>query len=249
MSNHVLLNNVDHGDLKIITDRSAAYGDNVICTGVFAFEFRRLQQDYPIVFRHDRQADIFEPAALLGFKDKENLFLTEQGWDADYIPLSIERQPFLIGFHNAGTSNTQQRDMVVHIDMDHPRVNRDKGEMVFMPHGGNSPYLQRICSVLDAIHQGNEYNKGFSAVLQRLELLEPFTLKMELDDYSKHELAGFHTINEERFKKLSDKQLGELHRSGYLEHIYTAMASLPNLVSLIDRKNRKSGHNSLTDAT
>ncbi len=30
MSNHVLLNNVDHKDLRVIATRSAEYGDNVM---------------------------------------------------------------------------------------------------------------------------------------------------------------------------------------------------------------------------
>ncbi len=35
MSKHVLLNNVDHKDLRMVTTRSAEYGDNVMLAATF----------------------------------------------------------------------------------------------------------------------------------------------------------------------------------------------------------------------
>ena len=45
MANHVLLDNVAHSKLRIITDRAERYGDDVICTAVFPIEFRKLQPE------------------------------------------------------------------------------------------------------------------------------------------------------------------------------------------------------------
>jgi len=36
----------------------------------------------------------FEPSALLGFQPQENLFFVDGRWDAAYVPLQIQRQPF-----------------------------------------------------------------------------------------------------------------------------------------------------------
>ena len=41
-------------------------------------------------------------------------------WQASYIPLSMERQPFLIGFQDRDVDGVPQRVPVVHVDMDHP---------------------------------------------------------------------------------------------------------------------------------
>lgn len=230
MSNHALLNNVDHKDLRVITTRGAEYGDNVMLALTFPSEFRNLQAHYPIVFRKNAQAQ-FEPVALLGFKDGQNLFLTKQGWDATYIPLTIERQPFLIGF-------SADRQPLVHIDLDNPRVSRDQGEPVFREFGGNTEFLERMSSVLLAIHDGLASNEPFIGALLQHELLESFALDIQLNDGSQNRLAGFYTINEERLLDLNGAVLERLNRAGHLQAIYMAIASLSNFRALIERMNK-----------
>jgi hypothetical protein len=97
MANTVLLNNVDHQQVRVITRRAADYGDGVMYAVTFPSEFRSVQAHYPIVFRKTSDGSAFQPIALFGFQEGQNLFLDAQGWDASYIPLAIERQPFLIG--------------------------------------------------------------------------------------------------------------------------------------------------------
>ena len=87
MTNHVLLNNVDHKDLKVITTRSAEFGDDKKCAITFCWEFRSIQAHYPIFFTKDAETGEFASVAMFGFEDKENLFLNDTGWDASYIPL------------------------------------------------------------------------------------------------------------------------------------------------------------------
>lgn len=230
MSNHALLNNRDHKDLRVITTRSAEYGDNIMLAMTFAGEFRNLQAHYPIVFRKNAQGQ-FEPVALLGFKDGQNLFLTEQGWDATYIPLTIERQPFLIGF-------SADRQPMMHIDLDSPRVSRDRGEPVFREFGGNTEFLERMSSVLLAIHQGLADNEPFIGALLQYELLESFVFDIQLNDGSHNRLAGFYTISEERLLNLNGAVLERLNRAGHLQAIYMAIASLSNFRALIERMNK-----------
>jgi hypothetical protein len=200
MANHVLLNNIDHKNLKIITERSASYGDQVMSAITFPMEFRNLQSHYPIVFRKDAKTDDFHPVALFGFEKNENLFLTDDGWDSAYIPLTMECQAFLIGFQSSKTDAEIQA--VVHIDMDNPRVNQERGQAVFLEHGGNSEYLRRISSSLKFIHHGCEQLKPFIAMLQEHQLLEPFAADIKLDDGSDNRLIGFYTINEEKLDRL-----------------------------------------------
>ncbi|AVR94538.1 SapC family protein [Pseudoduganella armeniaca] len=229
MPNPVLLNNVQHKDLHIATERSAALGDNVMFATTFPAEFRTLQAYYPIVFRKTDDGTSFEPVALFGFQQGENLFLGEGGWDAPEVPLMIERQPFLIG--------RQGEELMVHVDLDHPRAGRT-GEAVFLPHGGVTEYLERINSVLLTIHQGMQSLPGFVEALLRHELLEGFTFDIELDDGSQNRLAGFYTIHEERLAALDGAALARLHQAGYLQAVYMAIASLSQFRALIGRKNR-----------
>lgn len=229
MPNPVLLNNVQHKDLRVLTERSAALGDDVMFALTFPAEFRTLQAHYPIVFRKSDDATSFEPVALFGFEQGENLFLKYAGWDAAEVPLLVERQPFLIG--------RDGDELLVHIDVDHPRVGTHEGEPLFLEYGGITPYLERINSVLLTIHQGLQTVPGFIGALLEHDLLESFVFDIELDDGSQNRLAGFYTIHEERLAALDGAALGRLHRSGYLQPIYMVIASMSQFRALIARKN------------
>jgi hypothetical protein len=229
MPNPVLLNNIDHKDLRVITRRGAAYGDQLMAVPTFPSEFRDVQACYPIVFHKTTDGLGFEPLALFGFHDGENLFLKDERWDAPYIPMMVERQPFLIGIN--GT------ELMLNVDLDHPRVNRSEGEEVFKPHGGTTDYLDRANSLLFAIHEGMQGLPGFLQALLDNELLESFTLDVQLDDGSQNRLIGFYTINEDRLQTLGGDAIVKLHQAGHLQAIYLILASLSNFRMLIDRKN------------
>ena len=229
MTRSVLLNNLDHRDLRVITTRGARYGDNVMLAITFPAEFRNLQAYYPIVLRKTSQGQ-FEPVALLGFQERQNLFLDKDGWNATYLPLTIERLPFLIGIADA--------QPMIHVDLDSPRISRIEGEPLFREHGGNTDFLERMNSVLLAIHQGIAGTAPFIAALLEHELLESFVFDIQLADGSQNRLAGFYTINEERLGGLQGAVLDRLHRAGHLQAIYMIVASLSNFRALIERMNK-----------
>lgn len=229
MARHVQLNNIDHRDLRIDTRRTAALGDGVAFAATFPAEFRDLQAHYPIVFRKDAQG-VLSPMALLGFQEGHNLFLDGERWDAAYLPLAIERQPFLIG-RGGG-------DITVHVDLDSPRVRTGAGEALFREQGGNTDYLDRIASVLLTLHNGLQRVPAFVDALLAHDLLESFVLDVELDDGSVNRLTGYYVINEERLRALDAAALGDLHAAGHLEPVFMAVASVSHFRGLIDRMNR-----------
>ncbi len=75
MANHVLLNSEDHRTLRITSAHGADLGDAVMSSLVVPSEFRRVQNDYPILFRLTPQRDRFQALAMFGFEPGENLFL------------------------------------------------------------------------------------------------------------------------------------------------------------------------------
>lgn len=227
----VLLDNVTHRDLRIVTTRGADWGDDQMTAPVFLSEFRSVQAHYPIVFQQSANNATMQPVALLGLRNDENLFLGARGWDAHYIPLALERGPFMIG--RAGAK------LVVHLDMASPRIGRGEGEPVFLPHGASTEYLERMNSVLLAIHQGVEAMPAFIGALLRHELLESFVLDVEAADGSHNRLAGFYTVDEERLAGVGAQALGELHAPGYLAAIYMQLASIAHLRDLIERYNKR----------
>ena len=235
MVNAVLLNNIDHRDLRVDTRRGARFGDQVMSSVTFPAEFRSVQAHYPIVFRATGDGG-FQPIALFGLREGENLFLVGNdldgdGWDATCLPLAVERQPLLIGTGDDG-------GLLMHIDLDSPRVGTETGEALFREHGGTTDFLDRMNSVLLALYEGMRGTAAFIDALVRHELLEPFALDVRLDDGSQLRLAGLHTIAEERLRALDGDALARLSRDGHLEAAYMAVASLSNLRILIERMNR-----------
>jgi hypothetical protein len=230
MTHTVLLNNVDHQALRVILRRSAEFGDAVMSAVTFPAEFRSLQAHYPIVFRKLPEGTSFEPVALFGFEAGQNLFLGPQGWDAPCLPLAIERLPFYIGMEGD--------ELLVHIDMDSPRISSTDGEAVFLPHGGNSELLERMNSVLLAIHQGLQGTPAFIAALLEQDLLEPFVFEVQRAGGATTRLSGYYTIHEERLQALGGAALERLSRAGHLQAAYMAVASLSQLRALIERQDR-----------
>jgi len=241
MANIQILNNVDHKNLRVIIDHSAKYGDNQWFAPTFAHEFRNLQNHYPIVFTKNPDSGQFQAVALLGFEVGENLFLTEDGWDAGYIPLSVARQPFLIGFQQNREDGVAATEPVISVNMDSSRISDTEGEPVFLEHGGNSEYLEQINSLLKLVHEGHELNQAFVDMLLGMDLLESFVLDVELNDGSEHRMSGFYTINETSLRGLTGDDLVILNNNGYLEAVYMAIASLSNISALVEKKNLLNG--------
>jgi len=233
----VLLNNVDHQNLKVITAHGAQYGDDVQYAMTFPLEFRQVQACYPIFFRKDANTGEFAPIALFGFQPKENLFLDDSGWDAPYIPLMIRRHPFVIGTQ-AGEGADEQA--VVSLDMNSPRVSETEGEPLFLEHGGISEYLSSVTEMLETLRLADEMGKRFVNILLELDLIESVTMQVELNDGSQHELVGYYTINEEKLHAVKGEPLEMLHREHYLESIYMILASMTSFRILVERKNQQS---------
>lgn len=239
MANFALLNNVEHQDLRIITERSAKYGDDVMYAITFPFEFRNIQACYPILFHRDNSGEL-HAVALFGFHDGENLFLDKAGWHASYVPATIRRQPFLIGYQERKDQPGAEPGRVLSLDMDHPRVSRERGERLFEPLGGRTPYLEDAANLLETLYEGHVHAKAFVAALRQQDLLESVTFEIELDDGSRNQLVGFLSIDEDRVQQLPAETLGDFNRKGFLMPLFMVLASLSNVRTLIRLKNERS---------
>jgi len=239
MSNHQMLNNKQHKNLKVHTQRSSELGDNIMLTLTFPNEFYDIQAHYPIVFHKDETTEKFQSYALFGLEKQENLFLTNDGWDCGYLPYTIKAQPFLIGFQNQEINGQIQKQRVIHLDVDSPRLNKEQGENIFTEFGQNTPFIEHIGEVLGEIDKGFEESQDFLSLLTKHNLLEKFVFDIELIDKSNNRLSGFYTINEDALNNLTAPAFTELNEKGFLKPIYMALASILNMGELIKRKNKR----------
>ena len=238
MTNHVLLNNVDHHDLKIIARYGAEFGDSVASILTFPTEYADVQKEYPIFFRKDSQSGEFQSVLLLGLEKNENLYLDDSGWNAKYIPAMIARGPFLIGFQQQPGDSTKKP--VIHVDLDNPRVSRSEGTPVFLPRGGNTPYIDQIAVILNGIREGIEISNAMFAAFTAMNLIESVDLEIKLNNETQHDLHGLYTISRERLAQLDGDSLHKLNQAGFLQGAFLVLASLNNLYRLISIKQQRS---------
>ncbi len=236
MTNRVLLNNVDHADLRVIASHGVAYGDAINQALLLPTEFEAAQREYPILIRKDAN-DAYQALALLGLDRDENLFLDETGWNARYVPAIQRRGPFSIALQH-GVRGEEPRPMI-HVDLDHPRVSRDAGERLFLPAGGAAPYLQSVNRTLSVIHEGLEVAGPMFAVFEELGLIEPIDIEIKLDDQTRYELPDVFTLAPDRVAAVTGPNLERLHQSGLLRAAWSVIASMGNIEDLIARKNRR----------
>ena len=237
MSKHQILNSKDHLDLRVHTEAGAEFGDAVMTCITVPAEFRKVQANFPIVFRRDVVSGKYDVLALFGFENGENLFLENGRWEARYRPLALAIQPFLIGRPAVDGAAAQ-----VHVDIDHPRISTNgEGIRLFDEGGQTTPYLEAVADRLGDLDYGYRQTPAFIAALERYDLLEPFTLEVPLDDGSRHSLVGFHTIDEDRLAALDGAALGALNAEGHLLPIFMVLASLAHFGDLVTRKNVRIG--------
>ncbi|MGN6376412.1 MAG: SapC family protein [Sphingomonas sp.] len=236
MSDHAVLNLEQHRNLRVRPDRGAAFGDGVMCCITVPSEFRRVQNEYAILFRRNADQDSFAALAMFGFENGENLYLEDGRWRARYRPLAMEIQPFLIGQPAPGSAERH-----VHVDMASPRIAQGDGVAVFGDDGQPTAYMQRMTELLGELDHGYRASAAFFEALGRYDLLEPLAVEFPLSDGSTKRLVGFHAINEDRLQTLEPAALAELHAAGHLMPVFMALASLANLDALIRRKDRRLG--------
>ena len=235
MARNVLLNNIDHPDLKVVPGQGEEFGDSVNQTVVFPTEFEEVQREYPILFRGDANGK-FQAVALLGLDKNENLFLSPDGWRARHVPVIHQRGPFMIGFQERKTDGNVRREPVIYVDLEDPRVGTAKGQPLFLAHGGNAPYLQHVSQVLRAIDVGLGLVDPMFEAFEEAELIEPASMDVALDQHTVYQVPDIYSINAERLATLDGPALEKLNRSGFLRHAYLVLASLPNVNRIIEMK-------------
>jgi len=238
MARYELLNNVIHKDLRVVTRFGREFGDDIGMVPAFPSEYAELQREYPIFFRKDDRGQ-WQSVALLGFEQRENLFLQDGRWNAAYLPGAAAKGPFLIGFQEQRIDGVLRKEPVIHVDVEHPRVSFTEGEAVFLPQGGQSPYLQHIAGVLRGIRDGTEFGAAMFAAFDSLGLIQPMSLDVQLDDKHHVNVNGLHGIDRERLAALDAESLLRLNQAGYLEGAYLALASLHNMRRLMAEKQRR----------
>jgi hypothetical protein len=230
-----VINSQSHLNLRVspLPTRESAVLNAV---SVIPYEFPRLLAHYPIFFIKSQESGRFEPVAMLGFDQGENLFFSNERWDVDYVPLQVLRHPFSLVRRPAADGVPAALDLA--IDMKSVQVRDDGGERLFSEDGKATKFLEERASMMQALVTGSTEAFNFTGRLAELELLESVQVKVEFVDRSEKQLQGLYWIAGAAVQKLTADQLVDLRNRKYLEWMYFQMASLAHVAGLVARKNR-----------
>lgn len=229
MTTLVALNSAAHRHLRVDQAQVLAQASRLNMLPVVLGEFLKLCVHYPIVLTKNGATGQFTCIALFGFEKHENLFWKQDRWEALYVPLQVTRQPFFLG---------TDQDRAVCIDTTNAAVTHTHGEWVFDERGAETAYLQGVKQMLAALLDGEARTERFIRKLLALELIRPMRFEIEFVNHQKLQVTGLYTLDEVRLQSLSSQTIAELHALDYLAPIYTMLASLGHIYSLVQRRNQ-----------
>ncbi len=226
----VALNSDVHRNLKFAADEANfSFARDTTAVLLAGVEFAEAAREYPIVFIRGQDKQM-RPAALLGVRDGENLFVDEQGkWDARYIPAFVRRYPFVMA---DGGANGQ---LVVCIDESCPALNAHHGELLINAAGKLEPRMNEVMQFLQNFQREFARTELLAKQLDELGLFVQQGARFDIATGETFQLNDFYLVDEAKFGQIADASLPGLFRSGALGLGYLHLASLGNLRKLLDR--------------
>lgn len=188
--------------------------------------------DFPCVFV--QSGDEHTLVAIVGLRDKENLFLDDAGrWEAGtYVPAFVRRYPFVLAEQNDKTQLT------VCLDEAFDGFNQTEGEALFDAEGKDTPYLQQLQKFLLDYHNDMQRTALFAKRLVELDLLVERNIDFALGE-QRLNMNGFKVVDEEKLRALKPEVVQELFTTGALGWIHAHLLSLNNVNKLGSRLTRK----------
>ena len=242
--NLVLLNSETHRDWYVKTDRNFGFANDVTWVPLTAVEFRAAAMEYPIVFADSSDNQIV-PVAVMGLKEKENLYIGEDGeLDAKYVPAFLRRYPFVFSMSD------DRQTLSLCIDESFHGINQEgRGERLFDADGERTQFLNNVLNFQQEYDAHFKQTSLFCAKLAELDLLEPMTATLGKSAGEKFSLTGFKGITREKLMQLTGDELEQFFKTGQLELAYCHLFSLGNFGQMMDRMDDSDdGHDSENDS-
>jgi SapC len=225
----VPVSHAQHGDWSLEVGSDYAFCRNLNSVPLMVSEFASAALEYAIVF--GGTGDVVLPAAVLGVRTDENLYVTKQGrWQAKYIPAFVRRYPFVF------SSGDEGKTFTLCIDETFPGFNQGgRGEALFGNDGKPTPYVENVLKFLQQYQFQFHRTEAFCKKLKDLNLIDPMQAQINLGSGERMALRGFSVVDRARLKTLSANVLAELTRSDELELIYAHLVSMRNFATVKDR--------------
>ncbi|MFK5892372.1 MAG: SapC family protein [Pseudomonadota bacterium] len=230
------LNYEHHNQVKIQTKGQYFHTKNQQIVPVVIHEFSRTGAEMPIVFVKNTNTGEFQPVALLGFKNDENVFYANQNneekWLANYVPAIINHHPFAL----MPTENDANK-LQIFLKTDSTVISTEEGSALFDEQGQETEYLKQRKNVLATYYENTLITKQFVESLADNDLLikQQLTITLQGEDYA---IDGVYLVNEKTLNELPDNEFLALRKRGYLSAIYIHLGSIHQLTRLAALKTK-----------
>jgi hypothetical protein len=223
--NFVPLDKNKHKDIKVAVDPAFPFAKNTHLAAASIREFAQLASAMPLVFIQDPKTENHHVVAMLGMEPGQNLFLVEDKWNAPHIPMNIVRYPFDV--------RPDGEKLGVYIDENSDQI-KEEGQPLFKDDGEPSDFLNNRQQLLVDLANSEMLTQQFVKKVVELGLLDDVQLRLQYVSGQGRNVGGMMTINEKKLMELSDEQVLELHKAGFLGAMYAIMMSLGQLNRLIE---------------
>ena len=200
-------------------------GDSIV--PVVVAEIGRLISTNPIVFLEEKNN--IGMYSLQGLLPESNLMINSQGlWLNDYVPARYRSLPFVLASNSEDKKGTDKilcfiedlQCVAEKFDQKSTQIFNEKGEL--------SENMQRVFEFLQSIEQNEVVTQKALKSIQKLDLLQDWTLSLKLSDGEK-KMKGLKRIDIEKLKGLPAASLEDLNKSGGLDVCFASHFSLNNI--------------------
>lgn len=216
-NNPMPLDSKAHGALSLKKNFGLDFTKGVNAVPVNVIEMAQICHFYPIAFSPDDNAT---PVAILGLRDNENLFLTDDGrWEQAYVPAYIRRYPFIF----SETPETDQLTLCIDNTAD---IIEEGGEQKFFDADGKPSKLSNdALEFCKSYHAAAQQTLLFSQALMEKDLLVEREAQINIAGNQRINFSGFKIIDEQKLAELPDADFLDLRSKGWLPFIYAHLFS------------------------
>lgn len=225
-----------HATLRVKVNADFAHAKEMNLAAITLGELSACTCNFPVVFIQNPENKQVRPVAMFGLRPGENVYYGAEGWDSTYVPLLIQRHPFVIGFDDR---SDDPKLLATCLHRQSPFLSETDGIAMFTPEGEETEFLQTRHLMMRDIFEGEKFTDQFVRKVQELDLLAPVELIVQPESGELRRVAGLFTISESKLRALTDAQLQDLHKSDFLPACYVILGSLFQLHRLMRLRDGK----------
>jgi hypothetical protein len=233
MTKLVAIKKEHHQNLKVANQRDLSHLTNQHIVPINAREFAQASSSFPVILVKDPDSERYRSVVMLGLEAGENLYFSDNKWNAIYVPQSASMVPFALGL-----DPDKEKTLTACVDMDSEFVGEDKDNALFNEDGSDSDYLKGIQESLGRLYDNEVANENFIKELVENDLLLELELQVGFSNNDNKKLVGLFGIDEKKLQSLSDAKVLDFHKRGLFIPIHAMLGSIGQINRLAQLRNQ-----------